>query len=147
MRQIQLELIPTQVSDEELLEILRLEEVNDMMNQEAILSNSSIHVVCPVCQKSSLEQSAHSLITCKNKMACNFKIDQTQVECNLKELSVRLQKALASHTCSQVPCFQSKSDIVPGSQDANMLMGLTGSARSSFLLMSCDNCNFMEFIF
>lgn len=147
MRQIQLELIPAQISDEELIEILRLEEQNDMMNQEAILNNSSIYVVCPLCQKSSLEQSTPSLITCKNTAACNFKIDQTQVKCDLNELSVRLQKALASHNCSQVPYFQSRSDIVPGSQDANMLMGLTGSFRSSFLLMSCDTCNLMEFIF
>jgi len=146
MRQIQQELIPT-VGDEELLEILRQEELNELINQEAILNNSSINVVCPLCLKSNLEQSTPTLICCKNKAVCSFHVDQTQINLDFAGLSVRLDKALAAHGCNQVPCFQFKGGILPGSQDADMLMNLTGSVRASFLLMSCENCQFMEFIF
>lgn len=146
-KQIQKELIPTSFAgynDEELIEILKQEEMQELGNQEAISNNSGTNVICPLCQKTNLITNG-SFIQCKD--SCDFRIDMTSMNISLSGLSERLSAAISHHDCNNRPVFQYKTNIQPGSQDAAFLKQLSGSTNSSFLLMSCDNCNFMEFIF
>lgn len=144
-RQIQKELIPTsfaEYNDDELSEILMREEMQEFSHREAISNNSETKVICPLCQKTNLITNG-PMIQCKN--SCDFKVDSATM--NLNDLSERLSAAISHHDCNNLPIFQYKSNIQSGSQDAALLKQLYGSTNSSFLLMSCENCNFMEFIF
>ncbi len=148
-KQIQMELIPTsygEFSEEQLLEILQQEEINEMRNQEAVNSNLSTVVVCPVCQKSNLVQE-QNLICCLNPAGCSFRFDVMKMNLQLCELERRLKSAISKHECAYVPSFEFKTGIQPNTKEAEVLAQLSGSKQSCFLLMSCDKCQDMQFIF
>ncbi len=148
-RQIQLELIPTsygEFTEEQLLEILQQEEMNEMLNQDAVKSNMNTVVVCPLCQKSNLVQEMN-MIQCLNRGGCDFRFNVMEVNLQLSELKERLYSAITKHECANVPSFEFKAGIQPNTSDAEVLAQLSGSNKSCFLLMSCDQCQDMQFIF
>ncbi len=144
-KQIQAELIPTSFSDytdEQLSEILENEERLEKLNQETILNNFNKSLVCPVCQKSNIYEENNMLI-CNNISGCKLKIDTLRCLVNLNELDRRLEIALAQHDCSEVPFFQFKAR----DEDPVLFEQLIANKDAScFLLMSCEKCNFLEFI-
>lgn len=134
-KQIQLELVPTSLSefsDDQIAEIFAIEERNEKINQKDIIDqmNNDITVICPLCQKSNLIQEDSNII-CTNAPMCNLRIDDSKL--NLIGLSKRLGFALNQHDCSEVPIFQFN----------NMC---TKSVKESHLIMTCNKCNLMEFI-
>ncbi len=88
---MQSELIPNEYSDEQLQEYYEYEKMNENMNNEIIQVTA---VVCPICQKSNLNQTNNQIIKC-NK--CLFAM---KTSLSLGELSFKLNNALYQHTCS-----------------------------------------------
>lgn len=146
LKQIQNELIPSgEFSDEQLSEILYQEELKEIINNETIQNNSEIYVVCPLCQKNNLIMNGEDVV-CRNSVNCTFKMEKS-LNLSLNGLSDRLETATGMHDCNNVPSFQFKNDVMENSEEAKVLKQMSGSTHSSFLLMSCEKCNFMEFIF
>lgn len=151
IRQIQLEMIPVEyggLSDEQLSEIFDAEEADEIMQREAIRQNDEggVNVVCPVCQKASLIQ-REGVIGCPAQNGCLFKVEKSQLDLTLGELAKLLDKAMSCHECTNVPSFEFKAGIVANSAEAMLLKQMTGSSRNCFLLMSCDKCQHMQYIF
>lgn len=98
-------------------------------------------VVCPLCQKESLEMKMDkngSTIECRNhrRNCCTlrFELASTDVK-DLDDLSARLQSRIQQHPCSEVPKFLFRF------LDADEIVCSNG------LLVYCDRCGFMEKIF
>lgn len=114
--------------------------MNELMNNELIESQQTVVVICPMCQKSNLKHE-QNMIRCMNNY-CQFR---TITNLNLIDLNNRLNNALQQHQCNETPTFQFKN--CTDQNDALFLkqFGIL-SNQSSFLIMSCDHCNFLHFI-
>ena len=153
-KQIQEELIPISfgdLSDEQIEELLKSQEMEDKMNQENILyvsMNKISQVFCPICQKEFLKQE-YPTIYCQNVVNnnCNFKIDCQETNLDLEKLAVRLEDAMRQHQCNEIPYFQFKTKNSMDKNDLILFNQFSSSPNNScFLLMSCDNCCFLQSI-
>lgn len=137
-QQIQHELIPLEYTDNQLSEYYEYDQLNEMINNEAIYNQLHAVVVCPICQKANLKKE-NNLIKCTS---CSFQIT-TQFE--LSDLSMRLEHAIKQHPCNDIPVFEYKNYVDKNDAVLMSQLGLS-SNQSSFLIMSCDKCSFTQFI-
>ncbi|CAF0703806.1 unnamed protein product [Brachionus calyciflorus] len=144
-KQIQNELIPQDFDEAQLNDLLKQQEMEEMLNQESItyaLSDKNSHVFCPVCQKEFLTQE-NSFVYCKNvlKNRCNFKISCQETNLDLDKLAERLELALRNHNCNEVPIFQFKTKDQMSRSDLIFVSQLYGSqpVASCFLLICSEN--------
>lgn len=152
-KQIQEEIIPNDLDEAQLEELLKSQEREEMLNQDSIchaLSDEYSRIFCPICQKEFLTQE-NSIIYCKNllKNNCNFKINANETNLDLPKLADRLNKALLNHNCSEVPSFQFKTKDQMSQNDLiliNLLSSFPSPNSSCFLIMSCENCSLMQSI-
>lgn len=150
-RQIQEEIIPNDLDEAQLNELLNNQEREELMNQDSIyhaLSDEYSRIFCPVCQKEFLTQE-NSVIFCKNlqKNCCNFKVNCHETNLDLVKLAQRLNNALINHSCSEVPSFQFKTKDQMSHNDLILINQLNSCpVTSCFLIMSCENCSLMQSI-
>lgn len=138
-QQIQRELIPLEYTEDQLREYYAYDELNELMNNETIYNQLHTVVVCPICQKANLVSEQHT-IKCAN-LACKFHI---QTSLSLSDLSMRLEHAIKQHSCNDIPVFEYKN--FSDKNDAFLMHQLGLTNQASFLIMSCDKCNFTQFI-
>lgn len=150
-KQIQEEIIPNNVDEVQLNELLNNQEREELMNQDSIyhaLSDEYSRIFCPICQKEFLTQE-NSIIFCRNflKNACNFKINCHETNLDLVKLADRLNNVLLNHSCSEIPIFQFKTKDQMSHNDLILISQLNPSPISScFLIFSCENCSLMQSI-
>ncbi|RMZ95081.1 calpain-3 isoform X2 [Brachionus plicatilis] len=148
-KQIQEEIIPNDLDEAQLDELLKSQEREELMNQDSIyhaLSDEFSRIFCPICQKEFLVQE-NSVIYCKNflKKNCNFRINCYEARIDLPKLAERLNTALVNHNCSEVPSFQFKTKDQMSQSDLILINQLSSfPTHSCFLVMSCENCSLMQ---
>lgn len=148
-KQIQEEIIPNNLDEAQLDELLKSQEREELMNQDSIyhaLSDEFSRIFCPICQKEFLAQE-NSVIYCKNflKKNCNFRINCYEARIDLPKLAERLNTALVNHNCSEVPSFQFKTKDQMSQSDLILINQLSSfPTHSCFLVMSCENCSLMQ---
>jgi hypothetical protein len=111
---------------------------------------STDQVICPICQKASLFENPSQSIECESNL-CNFKLDcsQTTTKMSLQYLNSKLNTVVQMHCCNEVPKFEFKPIESCSPSELILLKEFSSSATlfNAFLLMHCDKCGFMQFVF